>query len=390
MFRRLKTSQIVVDVVVALVFGLIALPFEVQFADGTGQRAVVLSSVVITVLMTAALAVRRLSPGLSLGLAWAGAIAQMGYGRPPSPVDVAIFAVLYVTAAYGSRTVFWLGFASSFVGALVITVYLVIGPYFGSGGVTWSTIPLVLAVLVAACFALLLSWTVGALVRTAVRARENRTAQERAEAEAVVEQERVRIARDMHDVVAHSLAVVIAQADGARYAAAVDPSAATTALETISSTARSALGDVRLLLTQLRHSQGDGPQPTLADLESLYAQVRTAGVTLRVEVAPMPPAEPPGAVQLALYRVLQEALTNALRHGVAGGPVSVRLAWLPDRVEIEVRNPLGSERRHEPSGTGHGLIGMRERAQLAGGRIAAEPRGAEFVVSGVLPLGSPA
>ena len=142
----------------------------------------------------------------------------MGFGRPPSVVDIAIFGVLYVTAAYGTRRVFWLGFASAIVGALVITVYLFLGRRSRSGGLTLRTIPTALAVLVAAAFALLLAWTIGALVRTALRARENREAQERAEAEAVVEQERVRIARDMHDVVAHSLAVVIAQADGARYA----------------------------------------------------------------------------------------------------------------------------------------------------------------------------
>ncbi|MGL4256297.1 MAG: sensor histidine kinase, partial [Microbacterium sp.] len=325
-------------------------------------------------------------PALALALAWLGAIVQMAFGRPPSPVDLAIFAVLYATAAYGSQLVFWLGFASSFVGALVITVYLVIGPYFGSGGVTWSSIPVALAVLVAAAFALLLSWTVGALVRTGIRARENRDAQRRAEAEAVAEQERVRIARDMHDVVAHSLAVVIAQADGARYAAASDPAAATAALGTISTTARSALADVRLLLTQLRHSQGDGPQPTLADLEELYAQVRAAGVELRVDVDPAPQGDPPAAAQLAVYRILQEALTNALRHG-DGGPVGVGLAWHPSRVDVEVRNPIATA---VPGAPGHGIIGMRERAQLAGGRLDARADGDVFVVSASLPVGVPA
>ena len=248
----------------------------------------------------------------------------MSFGRPPGPVDVAIFAVLYVTAAYGSRLVFWAGFGSAIVGAGVITLYIFAGPT-ASAQWDWSTITTAVAVLIAALFALLLAWTLGALVRTGIRARADREAQRRAEDEKVAEQERVRIARDMHDVVAHSLAVVIAQADGARYASASDPAAATAALGTISSTARSALADVRLLLTQLRHSQGDGPQPTLADLEELYAHVRAAGVELRVDVDPAPQAEPPGAVQLAVYRILQEALTNAMRHG--DGRVAVRLAW---------------------------------------------------------------
>src|SRR5690606_2831270 len=206
------------------------------------------------------------------------------------------------------------------------------------------------------------AWTVGALVRSGMRARENRAGELRAQAETAAEQERVRIARDMHDVVAHSLAVVIAQADGARYAAASDPGVTAQALGTISSTARSALADVRLLLTQLRHAQGEGPQPTLTDLEELYAHVRAAGVDLRVDVDPAPRADPPAAVQLAVYRILQEALTNALRHGDEG-PVQVRQQWLPDRLDVEVRNAVAAD---ATPGAGHGVIGMRERAQLVG------------------------
>ncbi|HEY9309538.1 MAG TPA: histidine kinase [Microbacterium sp.] len=397
MFRRLKTYQLVTDVSVALVFLLVAWPVEAVMATGAfgveylfGSDGHTAFGLLIAGIFSAALAVRRLSPALALGLAWLGAVAQIGLGRPPSFSDVAIFAVLYATAAYGVRPVYWAGFISAIVGALVITVYLFAGPVFAGGGLSWQTLPIALVTLVAAAFALGLSWTIGALVRTAVRARENREAQQRAEAETVAEQERVRIARDMHDVVAHSLAVVIAQADGARYAAATDPAVATDALATISSTARSALADVRLLLGQLRHRQGDGPQPTIADLEELYAQVRAAGVELRVDVDPAPQrssaeGEPAAAVQLAVYRILQEALTNALRHGAPGGPVDVRLAWLPDRVELDVRNPIvpGTQ----PGRFGHGLIGMRERAQLAGGRLDAADEFGAFTVRAHIPIG---
>jgi signal transduction histidine kinase len=396
-FRRLKTYQLVTDVSVALVFLLVAWPVEAVMATGAfgveylfGSDGHTAFGLLIAGIFSAALAVRRLSPALALGLAWLGAVAQIGLGRPPSFSDVAIFAVLYATAAYGVRPVYWAGIVSAIVGALVITVYLFAGPVFAGGGLSWQTLPIALVTLVAAAFALGLSWTIGALVRTAVRARENREAQQRAEAETVAEQERVRIARDMHDVVAHSLAVVIAQADGARYAAATDPAVATDALATISSTARSALADVRLLLGQLRHRQGDGPQPTIADLEELYAQVRAAGVELRVDVDPAPQrssaeGEPAAAVQLAVYRILQEALTNALRHGAPGGPVDVRLAWLPDRVELDVRNPIvpGTQ----PGRFGHGLIGMRERAQLAGGRLDAADEFGAFTVRAHIPIG---
>jgi signal transduction histidine kinase len=390
-FRRLKTYQLVVDLTVAVVFFTIAWPIEANLVPWTltesrfGPALVALGGGSVAFVFSAALALRRASPALALGIAWAGALLQIGLGRPPGFADIAIFGVLYATAAYGSRAVYWAGFASALVGALVITVYLMAGPVFAGGGLSWQTLPLALVMLVAAAFALGLAWTIGALVRTAVRARENREAQQRAEAEAIAEQERVRIARDMHDVVAHSLAVVVAQADGARYAAGSDPAVATEALATIGSTARSALADVRLLLGQLRHRQGDGPQPTLADLEELYAQVRAAGVRLRVDVDPAPPGEPPAAVQLAVYRILQEALTNALRHGAPGGPVDVRLAWLADRVDVGVRNPLPPGPRTPKAG--HGLIGMRERAQLAGGRLDAADEDGAFAVTAVIPVG---
>ena len=381
-------AQLIVDLAVAGVFAVVALWSEVA---GYGSGPVSLPASVLTCLLLAvALALRRVSPGLALAVAWIAAVLQMMLGRPPAVADIAIFAVLYATAAYGSRAVFWLGFASTIVGAVVITAYLFVVPGFAGGALSLSTLPVAFAVLIAAGFALMLSWTIGALVRTALRARENRAAQVRAEADAATEQERVRIARDMHDVVAHSLAVVIAQADGARYAASADPAAATQALGTISSTARAALADVRLLLTQLRHAESAGPQPTLADLEELYAQVRSAGVELQVDVDPAPAAEPSAAVQLALYRILQEALTNALRHG-DGRPVTVRLAWRSTvargaaGVELEVRNGLKVGDRPRPSG--HGLIGMGERASLVGGILSASDRDGEFVVTAVLPAG---
>jgi signal transduction histidine kinase len=392
-FRPLKTSQLVVDVVAAVLFLLL---FGVLLQPGGFDAWV--REFVVTVGMAAALAVRRKSPLLALTIAWVAAIAQMLLGMSPIPSDIAVFGVLYVTAAYGSRVVFWLGFASSFVGAAAIAFYLVIATsYLTGSGASWQDLPTAVFVLFAAVFALLLAWTAGALVRTAVRARANRLARDRAVGDAVTEQERVRIARDMHDVVAHSLAVVIAQADGARYAAAADPSVATDALGTISTTARAALADVRMLLTQLRHSQSDGPQPGLLDLDDLFDQVRAAGLDLRVEVAPPAPADVPASVQLAVFRILQEALTNALRHG-GDGPVRVRLSWLPGRCEFAVRSPLrpAAARAAAPRDLGdadpmrvpgHGIIGMRERAQLAGGSLHVAPEGHEFVVAASLPLG---
>lgn len=400
MFRPLTRTQLTVDVVIAVLFGLMSFGMTFIAWGSVGSRLLaegvdLFVASLLTAVFSVAVALRRRSPALALTISWAAAIVQMSVALPPLPANVAIFGVLYVTAVYGSRRVFWIGFASALVGAAAIAVYLITLPLLMNGSTqgAFSLGATVLfatgATFAAAAFALLLSWTAGALVRASVRARDNRIAQELAEAAAAAESERTRIARDMHDVVAHSLAVVIAQADGARYAAAADPAVATTALGTISATARSALSDVRMLLTQLRHTQADGPQPSLAELEQLYSRVRAAGVELRVEVSPMPPADVPAAVQLAVYRILQEALTNALRHG-APGAVAVHIAWHPGRVELFVQNPTAPPAAPSPAGPdparGHGLIGMRERAQLVGGTVDTAAGGDLFLVRAVLPM----
>lgn len=381
--RPLKRYQLTTDLVIAGAFGLLSLVVELV---GSAASTSIAGGALMVIAFTAALAVRRLQPGIALCLAWAGAALQMALGMTPSPTNLSIFAVLYATAAYGSTRVFWSGFASAIAGAVIVPAYLV-----GRGmsepptAEVWFVAG---ALLLAAGFALMLSWVSGALVRTAMRAAENSRAQRLAEAETIAEQQRVRIARDMHDVVAHSLAVVIAQADGARYAAATDPAATSDALGTISTTARAALTDVRLLLTQLRHSQAEGPQPTLADLEELFARMRAAGLALDVVVDPAPPGEPPAAAQLAVYRILQEALTNALRHGV-DPRVRVQLGWFADRVVLSVRNARSTASPVSTSpASGHGVIGMRERAQLVGGSLTAGAEYGEFVVKATLPIGA--
>ncbi|MFS0852866.1 sensor histidine kinase [Microbacterium sp. 179-I 3D4 NHS] len=398
MFRRISRTWLVLDIVGAVIgFSLTAgVPLvpgssglSAWIVDGPWSTS---AYVLVGVVIWGAAAIARLSPALALGVAWVGAVLQMSAGLPPVPFDAGILVVLFATAAWGSTRLAWIGGASALGGGLIG------GAYFG---VTWSgelvtdaasaLRAALTSALLGALFvlAMVMSWGAGLLWRVVLQSRATQAARRQAEVLAAEEQERVRIARDMHDVVAHSLAVVIAQADGARYAAASRPETATEALGTIAQTARAALSDVRMLLTQLRHRQGDGPQPTLADLETLFAQVRQAGVEPRITVDPMPPGEPPGAIQLAVYRILQEALTNAIRHG--DGAVAVHLGWHPDRVEIEIRNAVVGDGSAPVLGeAGHGLIGMRERAQLVGGGFAAERVGGEFVVRATLPIGGAA
>lgn len=390
MFRTLPRHQVVLDVTVAVLCVLIRVLIAV---DEWAMYAVIL-------LMAAALALRRLSPPVALGVAWVGAIVQLAFGLGPDVSNFAILPVLYATAAYGEPRTKWAGLISAGVGAIVAASYLtayrfyqgwVIGDVAGDigGGIPrfLAYFAFLLGVLLAA-FAL--SWTLGLLTRTRRTARESRMAQQLAEEEeararqdVIVEQERNRIARDMHDVVAHSLAVVIAQSDGARYAQGSDPESTVVALTTISATAREALSDVRVLLGQLRHSQGESPQPVLEDLDRLLDQMRSSGLTIaRSETGTPTPLGT--SQQLAIYRIVQEALTNALRHGDAAKEVQVRFEWNPDGLDITVTNSIIAA----PTAAtiaGHGLVGMRERAILVGGWLTAEPRQGLFVVSAGIP-----
>lgn len=372
----MSRGRITTDVVLAGVFALVCLPFA--WLGGAPD-------LLVLVLFAGALAVRRLTPAWSLAIAWAAALLQMGMLRDLQLYDAAVLGVLYSTAAHGGRLVKWLGLASAGAGALLATGYLAIAkPVFDQaapvGDSVWSTLFTAGFLLVASIAVLVLAWTAGLLVRSVrdgreVRRREEVANRERAlvEYRYAVEQERNRIARDMHDVVAHSLAVVIAQADGARFAARTTPDAAVDALDTISGVARGALGDVRLLLAELRHHESDAPQPVLDDLGGLVDRVRSAGLDVRFSESGERLQLGTGH-QIAVYRIAQESLTNALRHGDTSAPVDLRLQWDDAGVDLEVVNALRADVTATDSAPAfrHGIPGMRERAHLAGGTLSAE------------------
>ncbi|WP_368498716.1 sensor histidine kinase [Herbiconiux sp. A18JL235] len=381
MIRSLRPAQLAIDV------GLAAACVLLRVAIGIDGIALT----VVVVAMGVALALRRLSPALALGVAWLGAVVQLASVLPPDIANLAILPVLYATARRGTAAMKWVGLASAVLGALVATGYLTavsyrsaivgeVAPPEPSRVVVTATI-----LLSASAASLVLSWTLGLLARTWSAARESRRRETLAEQTVAIEQERNRIARDMHDVVAHSLAVVIAQADGARYARATDPDAVDSSLVAISSTAREALADVRLLLAQLRHDEAPGPQPVLSDLDRLYDQLRASGLPVDL-VESGSPAGLPAGVQIAVFRIVQEALTNALRHG-SGEGARVELAWLPERVSGVVINRVATTDRADAAvkAPGHGIDGMRERALLAGGTLSAGPRDDGFVVDFTIP-----
>jgi signal transduction histidine kinase len=187
--------------------------------------------------------------------------------------------------------------------------------------------------------------------------------------------ERARIAREMHDVVAHNLSVMIALADGATYAIHDAPDRAEVALHNLSRTGREALTEMRRLLGVLR--EGDpgaarAPQPGLGQLDALVEHVRAAGLPTTVTVSGRPPEHVSSGLELAGYRIVQEALTNVIKHGARDARASVDLRWDDGRLRIEVANSGAAVLA--PEAEGGGLRGMRERAAVYEGRVSAGPR----------------
>ena len=214
---------------------------------------------------------------------------------------------------------------------------------------------------------------------------EQRTEDERA-ARAVLE-ERSRIARELHDVVAHHMSVIAIQAEAAPIKAPADPEALKAELAAIRGTALAALTELRRVLGVLREG-GNGPQtapqPDVADIDQLLASSRAAGLAVTMTTSGRPPA--PGGVGLATYRVLQESLSNALRHA-PGATVRVHLAYHDDRLDLRVENDPPADRPTPPhSRGGQGLTGMRERVGAFGGTLTTGPTPAGgFSVAATIP-----
>lgn len=227
-------------------------------------------------------------------------------------------------------------------------------------------------------------WAGGAWLRNNDQLQRGREAEQRERTRAAVAEERVRIAREMHDVLAHTLSVMVVQAEAAEDALDREPEAARVPLRRVHTTGREALREVRQVLTVLRDAAEEPGQstatPRLSDLGELVERSRAAGLTvdLHVDVT----AEPPAEVSRAVYRVCQETLTNVLRHA---GSVPVRLAV--HAAADEVRLCVDNDGPPASLGVGHGLLGMRERVEGVGGELEAAPRAAGgFSVTARIPL----
>lgn len=332
---------------------------------------------------TLPLVVRRRQPIAAMAVIGAAGTLQPALGVEPH-LFVAVFGILvavYSVAAHGTRAE---AAATAIItaGALVV-VALSQWEHMGFEGVLANYVLFGTA------------WVLGdsmrhrrAYERELLARAELLEEQQHARAARAAADERARIARELHDVVAHTVSVMVVQAGAARRVAERDPARARAAVTAIEATGRQALGELRRLLGVLRRGGEEAelaPQPGLAALGELVAQVSAAGLPTSFEVVGTLRPAPPG-VELAAYRVVQEALTNCMKHaGPASATVAVR--YTEDAIEIEVADDGRGAAAAPGDGAGHGLAGMRERVGLYGGALEAGPRpGGGFRVRARLPL----
>lgn len=352
------------------------------------------SLVVFQWLLLIPLVWRRRAPLAVFGVMAAVAFLQWLAGAP-LPADVALLIALYTVAAHSSR-----------LRTLSAVAVLELGSLLAS--LTWATHGRTTQSFIALSAMVIAAAVTGVNVRTrraylaALEDRAGRLERERdQQAQLAVAGERARIAREMHDIVTHNLSVMVALADGAVFAQERHPEKAAAAMRQVSGTGRQAITDMRRFLGVLRADEPDAlrhPMPGIAQLEPLAEQVRAAGLPTRLSVSGNPAAAT-AAAQLTVYRLVQEALTNTLKHAPAGTRAEVRVRCSPDSVRVDVTDDgpaatasadASSTASGHGSGHGHGIPGMRERAAAYGGQLDAGPRpDGGWRVSAVLTLNPP-
>ena len=285
---------------------------------------------------------RRVAPRLSFGVA---ALAEVALLFAPTvvPSSAVFLLLLYAVAAYVDPPAPVVALGIGVVGAVLITVRL--------------AAPSSVLVGVALAAAVLAAWFLGRFRRI----RDGHLAAQRTlHEEAAARRERNRIAGEIHDVVAHSLAVIVRQAEAGAYALDADPVAARRMLDAVASTGRDALNEMRGLVGVLRQDS----ESVVTDVPELIERVRGTGLAVEVEERGTPiPLD--RARQLAVFRLVQEALTNVVKHVGVDATATVRIEWRSDGVRVEISNP-GASRTDSP---GYGLVGLRERLHLLGGTL---------------------
>jgi len=367
-----RRDPLKVDLALAIVLTVSA---ELAILVGGDAPHDQLPAALLAPVMTLPIAVRRRYPfAVGVVVTTAAAIDHAFWDPQFIAYPIAEFCALYGLAVWTPGRRFALGVAA-FLASAFLAWAISDGSLKGFAGTVLFTVVAVVAML---------------LVRSVVRSREQRAELAERERdvtarEAVVE-ERARIAREMHDAIAHNVSMIVLQAGAERRVLDDDSHSTREALEAIEQTGRSALTEMRRMVGMLRSDKRDplAPQPSLADLSTLVTQVGEAGLPVELRIEGEPRGLPVG-IELSAYRIIQEALTNALKH--AGGThASVYVRYGDTSLELEIRDDGAGASEAVASG-GHGLVGMRERVALYGGRLDAGRRpGGGFEVRVLLPI----
>ena len=354
------------------------------------------------------LAWRRTRPASSAAAVFSVALLQVLLGDVVVPADVLVLVALYSVTVHGAVWAYRTAILGALTGSALLGAMLLSSTQHASPADA-------LVVTVAVGLTSLSVFAFGLVRRArreaidALRDKTRRLEVERdQEAQIATAAERARIAREMHDIVAHSLSVIIAQADGGRYAAEQDAAAAERSLTTIAETGRAALADMRRLLGVLRPAEPASgerspgatrppaatrdpgiadltPQPHVGDVADLVAHVRASGVRASLVRMGTPRPLPPGT-GLTVYRICQESLTNVLKHAGPEPTTTVLLQWTPASLVLEVTDD-GRGAAAESDGAGQGVLGMRERAAMLGGTLTVGPRpGGGYRVRAEIPI----
>lgn len=389
-FRRRDPLE-VVDVVLAMLFvgfGL-ATAWTQDLVDGMREPNGFAAALVVVA--SATVAFRRRAPLLALSIGTVAICWLVLAGFPEGLLPIAVLLLSYSVAASSPLRQAIAGLATIWVAVAVLR--LVNAPGFDGftvgANLAFNSI----------------AWGAGLAVRArretveaTVREAEERANVERQRAARMIAEERLRIAQELHDVVAHSMSVIAVQAGVGAHVVDDRPDQAKTALEAISGTARSTLAEMRRLLGVLRDDDGNrshAPAPTLNDVAQLVDDVRAAGIPVSLDVVGEPDHLSAG-VELSAYRIVQEALTNVIKHAGPLTEVTVRLTHTADDISVEVvddgrgaaarnHDSLGAGDVETPGG-GHGLLGMRERVDVWGGTLEVGPvDGGGYRVGATLP-----
>ena len=323
--------------------------------------------VALDVALVAPLLWRRRAPVAVFAVIWAVAAVQ-GLAERPSFSDAALLVAFYTVATAADRRTTILVAAALETGVVLAIAHLV------SGADSWLKALVALSGLATAAGVLGINVGNRRLILASLHERAQRLEQERAREVALAKAtERTRIAQEMHDVIAHNVSVMVALCDGAGYHVHDAPERVASALEQASRAGRQALAELRQTLGVLRDAPADpelAPLPGIRQIEELVQQVRAAGIPVSYTRSGELRGAPPG-LELAAYRIVQEALTNTLKHGGDGVRATVTVACPGEWIEIEVTDTGITS--PAPGAGGAGLRGMRERASVYGGSLQAGP-----------------